>query len=490
MTATPQSQDARTGGVWGLVLILSCAVAAAQTVPDRTHPPALDAPPRLVLPTIHQRTLSNGLRVWVVEANEVPIVQVNLVVKAGSSDDLPGQAGVASFTAAMLDEGAGARSALEIADEMELLGGTLATVSTFDASAIRLSVPIAQLAAAIEILADIARRPTFPPAEFSRLRQERLTTILQAQDVPASVAEAAFARAVFGPSHRYGTSPIGTEASIAALTRDDLLDFHAAHFGPTSAGLVVVGDVRVADVTSLFEASFGSWTGPARTRERPPPRPATPDDPELIVVDTPSSAQSQIRVGGVGVARVTPDYFPITVMNTIFGGAFTSRLNQNLREQHGYTYGAFSAFDMRLSPGPLVAAASVQTDKTAEALREFIRELHAMQTPVTDDELSQIKNHLALGFPGGFETTTGFARRLDELVVYDLPARYFERYMSEIQAVTVEDVLRVAMTYLAPTKMRIVVVGDWKAIRPGIEALGLGPARHMSVAEVFGNAPP
>jgi predicted Zn-dependent peptidase len=202
-------------------------------------------------------------------------------------------------------------------------------------------------------------------------------------------------------------------------------------------------------------------------------------------VDKPDAEQSQIRIGWVGVPRSTPDYFPLLALNTVLGGSFTSRLNQNLREQHGYAYGASSFFDMRLSAGPFVAAAGVQTDKTAEALREFFHELNAILKPIPDDELSKAKNYVALGFPAEFETTGDLSRRLEEMLVYSLPDRYFAGYVDNVQAVTMDAVQKAAQRYIQPSRLAVVVVGDRRTIEPGIRALNLGPVRVMTVDEAL-----
>lgn len=443
--------------------------------------------PQVTLPSIQKRALSNGLVVWLVEAHEVPVVQVNLVVRAGSGDDPTGKFGAASLTAAMLDEGAGSRSALEIADAIEFLGATLTTTSSFDASAVRLNVPVRRLEEALPVIADVALRPTFPEAEINRLRQERLTALLQARDDPPSIAAMAFSRIVFGPSHRYGTGAGGTEATLKALTTQDLRTFHSAFYHPSNATLVVVGNVTPDSVVPGLERHFGGWkpAGPV-ARRADVPMAAQLERGQIAIVDKPDAEQSQIRIGWVGAPRSTPDYFPLLVLNTALGGSFTSRLNQNLREEHGYTYGASSGFDMRLSAGPFAAAAGVQTDKTAEALREFFKELNGIRMLIGADELGKARNYIALGFPAEFETTAGLARRLEELIVYRLPEDYFERYVAHVQAVTAEAVRKAAERYIQPARFAVVVAGDRKAIEPGVRALNLGPVRVMSVDEALG----
>ena len=468
-----------------VVVLIGSATGFTQTRPDRSKAPALGPIARLTLPPIEKRALSNGLPVWVVEAHEVPLVQINLVVFAGSGDDPQGQFGVASLAAAMLDEGAGSRGALDIADAAEFLGASLTTSSSFDASAVRLNVPVRRLAEALPLMADVALRPTFPIAELDRLRQERLTAILQARDDASAVIGPAFSQVVFGKTHRYGTGANGTTATLKAFSPEELKVFHAAHYQPANATLVVVGDVTTAAVMPLLEKAFGAWKNGAPARRTPVPAATQLTAPQVVIVDMPSAEQSQIRIGWVGVPRSTPDYFALEVLNTVLGGSFTSRLNQNLREEHGYSYGASSRFDMRLSAGPFLAGAGVQTDKTAESLKEFFKELNAIGSPMSAEELAKAKNYLALGFPSDFETIGDLAARLDQLAVYKLPDNYYSEYVARVQAVTAADVQKAAATYIQPGKFAVVVVGDAKTIEPGIRALNLGPVRSLSVDEVL-----
>ena len=240
-------------------------------------------------------------------------------------------------------------------------------------------------------------------------------------------------------------------------------------------------------VLPQLEKHFGPGApGQRRRTTRPVPVAPQPAQRQIVIVDMPGAEQSQIRIGWVGVPRSTPDYFPLQVLNTILGGSFTSRLNQNLREKHGYSYGASSRFDMRLSAGPFFAGAGVQTDKTSEALREFFNELTAIGKPIPADELTKAKNYIAFGFPSEFETIGDFSAQIEELIVYGLPDSYFADYVKNIQAVTAEAVLKTATTYIQPQRFLVVVVGDRKVIEPGIRALNLGMVRTMSVQEALG----
>src|SRR5438093_11535333 len=474
-----------------LALGLAASVAlSAQQAPDRAHPPQPGPPPALHLPAIQKQQLSNGLPVWMVELHEVPVAQINLLVFSGTADDPAGKFGIASLATAMLEEGAGSRSALEIADAIDFLGADLGTGSGIEASAVRLHTPVAHLAEALPIMADVALRPTFPKDELERLRKQRLTSLLQSRDDPGSIAALAFSRALYGPTHRYGTASAGTAETIRALTAEDLRAFYNAVFRPNNATLLAVGDIAPSKLIPLLESSFGSWTA----QGTPPPATKLPavDQPatrQVYLVDKPGAPQSQIRIGWIGVPRSTPDYFPLQVLNTILGGSFSSRLNMNLREVHGYSYGASSTFDMRAEAGPFFAAAGVQTDKTAEALKEFFNELTAILKPVPGDELARAKNYVALRYPSAFETTGDISRRLEDALVYHLPDDYFARYVRNIQAVTSADVQRVAQKYIQPGRFAVVVVGDRKTIESGIRALNLGPINVMTVDDVFGPKP-
>jgi len=470
-------------------LIPCAAILSAQQAPDRTHPPQPGPPAALKLPAIHKQKLSNGLAVWMVEDHKVPVAQVNLVVFSGTANDPPGKYGVASFTAAMLEEGAGSRSALEIADAVDYLGADLNTTTTPDLSAVRLHVPVARLAAALPIMADVALKPTFPREELDRQRQQRLTSLLQGRDDPPTIATVAFSRVLYGKGHRYGTPQMGTAETIKTFTSDDLRGFYTSTFRPDNATLLAVGDFDAAAFVPLVEKEFGSWKAAGNGAAEKLPVAEPPSGVQVFLVDKPGAPQSQIRIGSIGVPRSTPDYFPITVMNTILGGSFTSRLNNNLREVHGYAYGAGSGFDMRGGAGPFAASAGVQTDKTTEALKEFFNELNGILKPVPADELARAKNYVSLRYPSSFETTGDISRRLEDALVYHLPDDYFSKYVQNIQAVTAADVQRVAQKYIQPGRVIVVVVGDLKTIEPGIRGLNLGPTRTLTIDDVFGPKP-
>ena len=468
---------------FALALALSSGLGAQQA--DRSKPPAVGPAPSLTLPPIVKRTLSNGLQVWVIGVHKVPTVHLELAIRTGVAADPPGKFGLASLTADMLDEGAGSRSALQVADDIDYLGASLETAAAADATYVELHVPVARLADALPIMADVVMRPTFPETELKRLREERLATLLEMEDDPEQLITVAFPRLVFGPQHRYGSAILGTAASIKSLTAADLRAFHAAQFNPVNAVLVVAGDVTADAIVPQVERALGSWISAGATKVAPVPQAQQLTTRKVYVIDKPGAAQSQIRIGWVGVPRSTPDYFPLRVLNTVLGEAFTSRLNNNLREVHGYAYGASSRFDMRLSAGAFYAAAGVQTDKTSEAVKEFFNELTGIHQPVPAAELDKAKNYLALLLPRNFETTRGTADALAQAWVYDLPADYYTTYADHVRAVTAADVRRVADKYIQPDKLAVVVVGDRKTIEPGLKALNLGPLTVVEPAAVF-----
>ena len=444
----------------------------AATPVDLTKPPVLGAPKSLTLPAVVTRDLPNGLRLMVIEQHELPLADFVLIVKSGAETDEPGKLGTATLATTLLKEGTTTRSSLQIADQEAFLGVDIFANSGWDATTVQLHTPTAQLDSALALFADIALHPAFPGNELERLRKQRLTSLLQVKDRAPEIANRAFAAIVYG-SAAYGHALTGDEASTNAIQQADVRRFYDTYFRPNNATLLVVGDVKPDDVERRVRALFGGWPRgltPATNYGQPTPAKAT----TIYLVDKPGAAQSSFRIGGVGVARSTQDYFPLTVMNTALGGSFTSRLNQNLRETKGYTYGASSGFAMRRSPGPFIASAEVVAAKTDSALIEFMKELRAIRDTVPKDELEKTKRYLQLQLPGRFETTGDIAGQLSQLVTYDVPSSFYNNYTQGIASVTQADVQRVARQYLDPDKLAIVVVGDRKSIEPTLRATKLG----------------
>lgn len=441
--------------------------------PGDTAPPQLGEPKPLTLPQVHERTLSNGLRLLVVEHDELPIADLVLVVRSGSEADPARKEGLASLTSAMLDEGTRTRSALQIADQAAFLGVRLSTSSGWDASRVSLHTPTAQLDSALALFADVALRPAFAQKELDRLRRERLTQILQIKDRAPMIADLAFSSILYGENHPYGRWQMGTEPSIEKMSRADLQRFYDAHYRPNNATLIVVGDVGPDDIAARVETLFGGWKRaavPAVQYGRTPDIGAT----TIYLIDKPGAPQSSFRIGTIGVPRSTDDFFALQVMNTILGGSFTSRLNQNLRETKGYTYGAGSGFSMRSQAGPFTARAEIVAEKSDSALLEFMKELSGVRDTVPATELAKAKRYLQLQLPGQFETTSDIAQGLVPVALYGLPLNYFNNYAQNIGAVTQADVQRVARQYVRPDRFAIVIVGDRKTIEAGIKAVNVG----------------
>jgi len=456
--------------------ILSVLSASAQE-PAVTTPPVLQPPLDLKLPPVRLGRLPNGLTLRVVEMHEVPLVQVTLRIKGGArlDGDLPG---LATFTADLLDEGAGTRDAFGIASEQAFLGADLNTAADWDYTYLSLSTPKRTLGPALDLLADVALRPNFKSADVARERDLRLAQIVQQRDQPNGMASLAFSAILFPLRHPYHRPINGDSTATARLDSATVRGFYARSFRPDQADIVITGDVTLAEARAEITRRFGRWIQNRMAPPRAPTPPAAepPSRRAVYLVDKPGAAQSVIIIGAPGVQRTNPDYPAIEVMNTILGGSFSSRLNQNLRETKGYTYGAGSQFIYRPVPGPFVARAAVRTDVTDSALVEFFKELNAIRdAPVSETELVRARNYLALGLPGDFETTGQMAARIGELLTFGLPLNFYDSYVRRILAVTAADVQRVARAYFDPNRVDVVVVGDVSKVRDPIAALDLGP---------------
>lgn len=461
-------------GVASALLTGSASIATAQNSIDRTKPPELGPPPTLSLPPIVTRQLANGLKLMIVEQHELPLADFVLLAGSGSTSDPAGKPGVANLTAAMLREGTTTRKSLEIADQAAFLGVNLSSGSSWESSTVSLHTPTAQLDSALALFADVALHPSFATGEFERLRKNRLTDLLQIRDQGPAIANLAFPAILYGSGHPYGLPSIGTEASVKSLTTSDLQAYYQSNYRPNNSTLIIVGDVKPDQIEQKINALFGGWQRgevPQVTYGEPPKPAAT----TIYIIDKPAAAQSSFRIGSIGVPRSTKDYFALSVMNTILGGSFSSRLNQNLRETRGYTYGAGSRFDMRRAAGPFTASAEIVAAKTDSALLEFMKELSGIRQSISPAELSRAKRYLQLQLPGDFETTQQIAGALVPVALYGLPLDYYNNYVQNIEAVTLADVNRVAQQYINPAALAIVIVGDRKTIEPGLKSTNIGP---------------
>jgi zinc protease len=456
------------------VLSLLCVSELTAQV---TSPPQLPPPPGLKLPQVQESRLPNGLRLVVVPMHEVPIVQVVLSFAGGARED-GRYPGLATFTANMLDEGAGTRDANGIAAEAAYLGASLNTSADWNGIAVALRVPKRTMGPALDLMADVALRPAFQTSEITRQRELRLANLIQQRDVPAVVATLAYNAIVFPDAHPYHRPLGGDSASTVALDSAQVRAFYAQAARPDRATLIVTGDVTLAEARTEVERRFGMWkAGMPATVSSSGPSAQLPIRPTAVyLVDKPGAAQSVVRIGHRGVERTNPDYYAIQVMNTLLGGSFSSRLNTNLRETKGYTYGARSGFDYQPLPGAFTASADVRTDVTDSSLVEFFRELRRIRdTLVTPAELERTKQYLALRVPGSFETSGQMANQIGTLLTFGLPFTWFDDYVRRIMAVSAEDVRRVARSYVHPDSIAVVIVGDVQKIQPGVQALGLGP---------------
>jgi zinc protease len=435
--------------------------------------PKPQADPSLKLPKVQRRKLSNGLEVLIVERHQLPVVYMNLVIRSGGSSDPGNGAGLASLTADLLDEGSKKRNALEISDTLSGIGARMNTAAGWDASNVNLLTLTRHFDRALDVYAETVTNPAFEAGEFKRLRDRRVSGLQQQRDNANAIASVVYASLLYGHGHPYGHPLVGNEGSLNALTEQDVRRFYETYYRPNNAALVVTGDVNPALLIPKLERAFAGWKAgelpPAANVSAPAPR----DGAMIYLVDRPGAAQSVIQIGQVGVARSTADYFPLVVLNSVLGGAFVSRVNLNLREDKGYTYGARTSFDYRAGPGPFTASAGVQTAVTKGSVVEFLKELRGIRgdRPVTEKELSYFKESLIRGYPRGFETNEQIANRLSDVVLYGLPDDYFDNYIMRIRGVTLADVTRAANRYLDPSRMAILIVGDRKVIEPDLRSL-------------------
>lgn len=442
----------------------------------------------LQVPVPARVTLPNGLTVLLSERPGLPIVSAGLVVRTGSGANPSGKPGLANFTAAMLDEGTASKNALQIADEVAQLGGSLFTGSTMDASQVSAGSLTRTFPQMLSLIADIVRRPSFPQEEIERQRASRLASLVQQRENASQVASAVMSAALYGPAHPYGYTELGTEGSNKAMTRDDLQAFWSQNFVPNNAALIVAGAITMAELQPLVEKAFGDWKSgtPAQTAIGEPQTTSA----RLVFVDKPGAPQTQLRVASIGVARSTPDYEPILVMNEVLGGLFSSRINLNLREVHGYTYGASSQFVFRRSPGPFLVGTGVRTDVTGPSVSEIMKELKRIRdTEITPDELTLARDSIVRSLPADFETSHRVTGTMSNIYVYDLGLDYYARLGDRISAVTGEQVKAVSQKYVQPDKVIVVAVGDRKRIGAELSKLNLGASEARNADGTPAGAP-
>jgi predicted Zn-dependent peptidase len=436
--------------------------------------PRVGDPPRLGQLDIQSHRFDNGLLLACVEQRNLPIVDVEVVVRAGAALDQPRQAGRAMMVAEMLDEGTHTRDVMQIADAIDFLGAHLSISAGWDTTVLGLHVLSPRLPDALDILVDVLTNPAFPVSEYERKKRERLTALLQDQDEARIAANKALARGVFGTQHPYGMPTSGTYTSIEAQTLADVRAFYDAHFKPADTFIVVVGDVSFPAMVAELGARFAHWQGTTSDEVVLPPNP-NGHPTRILLVDKPRAAQAEIRVGHTAPPRDTPDYFPLVVLNTMLGGAFTSRLNLELRERMGVTYGASSKFGWRKRGGIFWAASAVDSHAAAESVGVVLAEMEKLRSaPVDPVEMERAARFIAYGLPRSFESTEDVAAHVREQILHGFPLDYWQKYVEQILAVTPAQVQDVAARHLHPAHAVGVVVADRSDVESKLEQLELG----------------
>lgn len=427
-------------------------------------------------PRVSRKRLDNGLTVLHARYGDLPLVAIRVVLRAGAASESWDTAGLARLVASSLDTGTERYDGPGLAWELERLGIELETEAGWDAIALEATIPSARLDPAVALLAEVARRATFADAEVERLRSEQLGQILLRRTEPRALADDAIPRFVFAAGTRYARPLIGTAESVEPLTPQALRAFHAGVFAPDGCAVVLAGNLDADTAWRTAEHHFGDWSGSAKPLPEPDVRPG-PDAGKVHIVARPQAVQSEIRVGHPGVPRAHPDYVPLLVMNAILGGMFTSRLNLNLRERNGFTYGVRSGFGFRRVGGTFLTATAVATDVTARAVAEILAELERMHGGgATDDEAAAARDYLAGVMPLQLQTAGAVADALTELFIHDLPDDWHRRHREALTGVSADDTARVARDHLDPAGATIVVVGDPEPIGDRLESAGRGPA--------------
>jgi zinc protease len=458
-----------------LAAAASFAVTAQETL-DRTKVPAPGPQPVLRVPTWTRSPLGSGAELIVSEKDDLPLVSFTISFLGGADQFEPAdRRGVGSLTAAMLSEGTTTKTGEELSNALQLLGTSVSTRVGAETASIGFISTSGKFGATLDILADMLLHSTFPADALERLRGQRLVALAQAKAQPGAIAARVFPRVLYGPAHPFG-QPV-TETSTKAITRDDVVSFHQRFFKPGRALVTVVGAVKPAEVKAAIDRALEAW---ARGGEKPafsyppvPPQQAT----TIYVVDRPGAAQATFAIGAPGPPRTTPDYYALEVMNTILGGQFQSRLNANIREEKGYSYGVRSGFAFGKGPGPFRTGGDVVGDKTDAALVEFMNELRGIQgtRPITDEELATAKSAIIQGLPSMFESVNGINAAISDLWLDGLPDDYYQQYGKAIDAVTKDDVVRVAKRYIPLDRLAVVIVGDRTAIEKPLEGTRIAP---------------
>lgn len=449
---------------------------------DRNVVPPPGPPPKLVVPSWTTQTLPNGARLVVTEKHDLPLVSFTISFIGGSDNYEPAsKPGVASLTAQMLSEGTTSLTGEQLSDAEQMLGTRIGVNVGGESGSIGFTALSNKLEPALKLLADMLLNPSFPADALERLRGRTLVNLAQARDRPQAIAGRVFSTVVYGDDHPYGR--VVTEESVKSITRDDIVAFHRAYFQPGRAVITVAGDVDPAAVKSMVTRVLGAWPagGAPPDFAYPPPPPLRPTT--IYLVDKPKAAQSIIAIGLPGPPRSTPDYYAIEVMNTILGVLFQSRLNHDIREEKGWSYGVGSGFGFGRGPGAFEAGGGVVTAKTDSSLIEFMKQLEGVQggIPFTDDEIAQGKASLIQSLPRRFSSVEATAASVGSLYTQGLPADYYQDYASHVNAVTADDLVRVAKKYIDMAHLDIIVVGDRSVIEAPLRATKIAPITLLDI---------
>lgn len=457
------------------IAALSLAVGALSAGAQTEKPPAPGPLRPYAFPKIEQFQLANGMKVILVEKHTLPVVEGRLLLDAGSMREPAAKNGVASLTGRLLSEGTTDMTGAEIARQMEALGAQFSTGGGFSNSFTDVVALKNVFPQAMQIAAKTVISPSFPATEFIRVKNQALAAYQQSHARASGLASDAFYRAAFDTTAPFSRPSSGTLASIGGLTRDDVVSWHRTMFAPSASTLLLVGDITAAEARSIAEQAFGAWN--ATRAEMPavanPIHKST--GTRVILVDRPGSVQSSIVIGQPGFQATDPEYITMLALNHVLGGAVSSRLNTNLREKHGYTYGIFSGMDLRTGAGTFQMQSEVRTNATDSALVEAINEYRrVVNEPVPAPELQGLVNNLVSGFPNAVQSVQGLTGRLQGLITWGLPIDFYTTYREKLAAVTPEDVRRVATSKLTPDNLVVVVAGDLSKIEAPIRARNLG----------------
>jgi zinc protease len=463
------------------IVLLSSAPSAQQALDRKKVPPPAKTP-ELRVPAWTKSTLANGADLIVAEKHDLPLISFSITFLGGADQFEPaGKQALASLTAALLSEGTRTRDAEALSNALQLLGTSISASIGSESGTIGFRSTAAKFPATLDLLADILVNPVFPENGLERLRGQRLVQLTQARAQPGAIASRVFPRIVYGDAHPYGR--VVTEASLKAITRDDLAAFHKQYFLPGRALVTVVGDTTAAAARPVIEKALAAWTKGGDKPSFTFPPVGEPKATTIFLVDKPGAAQSTFAIGRPGPPRNTPDYYALQVMNTILGGMFQSRLNANIREEKGYSYGVSSSFGYGKGPGPFRTGGDIVTEKSDAALVEFMKELKGIlgERPLTEEELSVAKDALVQRLPATFASVSSINNALTTLWTQNLPDDYYQQYAKRIAAVTRDDVVRVAKQYVTVDKLAIVIVGDRSVIEGPLKAANIAPIVYYDI---------